>query len=51
MIKKLFYCKNCDEKFQIEVLTLDEKQELIKLRKPARPAVCPYCRSGNIIEI
>lgn len=51
MIKKVFQCKTCGEKFQIEVLSSEDIRERERIQKPMYLIRCKNCGSGNIMEI
>ena len=45
MVKRQFVCKNCGNKFSVEVF---EEGEADKKRLKGVPVSCPKCRSTNV---
>jgi rubredoxin len=43
-----FRCNNCGHRFDAEVLTLDEKREYERERRPSSPIRCPVCQRTDI---
>ncbi|SCX03895.1 hypothetical protein DSM25558_0579 [Agrobacterium sp. DSM 25558] len=43
-----FQCLNCGHRFEIEVLTSDERQEAMRKNERVSPVACPQCRRTDI---
>ena len=43
-----YRCKNCDERFVIEVLTKDEVKDRRKAGLPTSRITCPKCGSDQV---
>lgn len=45
---KRFKCLNCGHRFEVEVLTSDEKREAKREDQPVSRVACPGCRRTDI---
>jgi DNA-directed RNA polymerase subunit RPC12/RpoP len=46
--KVRFRCLNCGNRFEVEVLTEDEKREARRRNQPTREVRCPHCNRADI---
>lgn len=45
---KRFQCLNCGHRFEIDVLTPDEKKEARRKDEPVYPVACPQCQRTDV---
>ena len=45
MVKRKFICKNCGNKFEVEVFETGEAEEK---KVKAYPVTCPHCKSSSV---
>jgi len=50
MERRVYKCKDCGHEFEVEVLSMEEREEMIRKNNPFYPIVCEKCKSKNIIE-
>lgn len=49
-IKMKYRCNNCGERFEIDILTEDEKREFERQRLNYTPISCPKCHRRDYRE-
>ncbi|TBE55676.1 zinc ribbon domain-containing protein [Rhizobium leguminosarum] len=45
---KRFQCLNCGHRFEVDVLTPDEKKEAKRNDEAVYPIACPQCRKTDV---
>ena len=48
--RKRYRCRNCGEKFEIDVLTADESRDRQRNNVPVSAVSCPKCRHQDLQE-
>jgi rubredoxin len=46
--KQRFQCNNCGHRFEVEVLSEDEKREAKRERRPVSTVACPECHRTDL---
>ena len=48
--KRRYRCRNCGNRFELEILTEEEKREAQRKLQPVYPIACPNCKRRDVCE-